>query len=1219
MSVKKFDKTITHDDMWLIIHAHIKEHGLSHDAIDSMDDFYRAGIPQIMTTVFKIENTIVNVRDKSLQDKSIAKIKFRVTFNNITMRNPITPGYSSGQELPIYPLQATLQDRTYSSNMDADAKVEAWAYTKDGNEIYRVAEKPGFRVAAIPTMVGTYLCNTYGKAKSALQAIKEDPDNPGAYFIRGGREWSIDNVESVAYNQDRAFENNWKTEIQRIELISKPGDTYQNSKQIILRLLNNGCITLEIGSALRDIQFPFYMIFRALGWATDKQMLDHILYQSVGYPNEDRKMDPLVARMYGILRVGMTANYDSKTQKFGSPTTIHTPIEVLQYLVKHMPKKSFDGIDLTKDQDMQQAINDFLRHMDEDFLPHIGMDEKSRPDKLRFLGLLINRMMLVHLGLREQTDRDSHAFKRVHRPGVSMAKTFKTHYGSVVSHLIKQFVKDFKAISFSSVNLINTLTVGFNGNDLERLLMQSITSGNKTNLKVDKHRTIVNRLSSQLLNRLNQTKVFSTIRMITSPGSDASKGSDRAKEMRMPHLSAQGHIDLVQSPDGGPKVGMQKQIAISAYITGYASSEVLKNKLLADTTRVTKLSAVHPYDVPRMRPVFVNGHWIGCTPDTSQLVEHYTRERRALRIDRYTTIQWDNEDDMVYFWVDYGRMRRPLVIVYNNIRDWQFLGLSEPAPPEKFEQFVSLTQTHLAKMRDKKMTTEDLLKQQIIEYITPGEQIRLDIAADITHLKQYVNDPLRQFTHCDIPEAMLGIAALTGVLANYNHTPRNTFQTSQVRQTGGKYVYNWASRIDKDTFLQYRVGRPLVHTRINSYIRDNGDTAMVAVMCYSGYNQEDSNAMNKTLGERLKFVGCQFNYEKVELEGSEMFAIPDSTRTTGIKNYANYSKLGKDGIVPNGTIVRKGDVLVGKIKRLPKNVAAERKVEYSDQSLVYKNEFDAQVHNVLIGKDDEAVTFVKIALKSIKPIIIGDKFSARSGQKGVCGILTNQSDMPFTEDGMAVDILINPHSFPKRMTVGQLYESGLGSICAARGATCDGTAFRKLEIDDLVAAFKRLGMDHFGRKRLYCGLNGAWIDSLIFVGPVYYQRLLKFVAKSIYAIDVGPTDIITRQPLDGKANQGGLRISELQRDVFLAHGAARTLSCKMFNDSDDFALHICRCGYRAICNLDADTYKCQKCGDSADINVVHSCWASKQLFMELNSMNIGTRTFLRPFTFYTQK
>jgi hypothetical protein len=242
--------------------------------------------------------------------------------------------------------------------------------------------------------------------------------------------------------------------------------------------------------------------------------------------------------------------------------------------------------------------------------------------------------------------------------------------------------------------------------------------------------------------------------------------------------------------------------------------------------------------------------------------------------------------------------------------------------------------------------------------------------------------------------------------------------------------------------------------------------------------------------------------------------------------------------------------------------------------------------------------------------------SGRSGQKGVASLMMPQSDMPFTASGLVVNLVMNPHSFPKRMTMGHLYEGGLGKICAARGVMCDGTYFRNIDQDQIVSEMRAMGCDYFGRERLFSGMFGTWIDSLIFTCPVYYQRLQKFVAKSVYSIDIGPTDIITRQPLDGKANQGGLRISELQRDVLLAHGCARFFSSKFFTDSDDFEVYYCRCGNVAVVNQQMGIYECHKCKDDADIYAIYSSWSSKQFFMELNAMHVGTQFKLEPFTFY---
>lgn len=967
---------INHDDAYLIIHQYITENGLSNHALESADDFVDNGIEEIIQKVFKINNIMKNERNKTPEDIAIKTIKYEVDITNIRLKPPMSAGYYSGHDDFLFPNEAHVKDRTYSNSMFIDAHLKATAYMHDGTEQTISDTVSNYRMSGIPTMVGSKVCNTYKQPRDTLIKLGHDPKDPGAYYIKSGREWSIDNIESICFNKPRIFNNNYRTEAQRLEYISKPGDTYQNSKEIILRLLNNECLTIEIVTKnLKTIQFPYYLIFRAFGWSTDKEMFDNILYISVGYPGaEVVKLEPVKEKMFDILKKAFVADYDTKTYKFSSTRNEHKQTDVLSFIVRHVPRDNYKELDFSKDEHLQQGINDFLVSMDEQFLPHIGMDETSRIQKLRFLARLINRMLCVNLGLIEQTDRDSYVDKRIHAPGVSLAKTFKTHYATIVTQIKKQLTKEFKTVSFKNVNLSIAFQSAVHGTDFERLLMQSITSGNKTELKVNRYKSIVNRLSSQLVDRKNMIKVLSTIRMIITPGGDSSKGSDRAKLMRMPHVSFHGFVCYIQSTEGGEKVGLHKQMAISASLTRGSSSEYLKQYLASDTKHFIPCDKITAYEMDSLAAVYVNGDWIGATKDSSEMVYHYTQLRRELKIDVFTSIEWYTDNDEILFWVDYGRIYRPIAIVYNNMRDWKRLGLKGPAHHSKFQQGDLLSPEIIEGIKTGQYTIGDLLKMQIIEFLTPGEQIRMDVAADINHLEQHRKNPLRQFTHRDVPEAMLGIAALTAPLGNYSQTPRNTFQTSQVRQTGGYYAHNWAYRVDKDTFLQYQVGLPIVDTRINNYIEPCGDEGIVAVMVYTGYNEEDSMIFCKATSELGKYNGCAFTFEKDELEKNETICIPDINKTLKIKKYANYSKLGKNGIVQCGTIIKPNDVIIGKVRALQKNIAIEKKKEFSDESVVYKMEFPSIVHSVIREKDDDGAEFVKIGFRSIKPIIIGDKF-----------------------------------------------------------------------------------------------------------------------------------------------------------------------------------------------------------------------------------------------------
>jgi DNA-directed RNA polymerase beta subunit len=226
------------------------------------------------------------------------------------------------------------------------------------------------------------------------------------------------------------------------------------------------------------------------------------------------------------------------------------------------------------------------------------------------------------------------------------------------------------------------------------------------------------------------------------------------------------------------------------------------------------------------------------------------------------------------------------------------------------------------------------------------------------------------------------------------------------------------------------------------------------------------------------------------------------------------------------------------------------------------------------------------------------------------------SDMMFTKDGIRPGIIVNPHALPSRMTIGQLYESQTGNWCAQKGTHADATIFKHVDIESMAEELESIGLNRYGYHRLYNGMTGEFIDTMIFMGPTYYQRLQKFVIDTVYSISQGPSDAITHQPLDGgRGKSGGIRIGEMERDVLASHGAARFMSEKFFDHSDGFTEYICRCGKAAIVNVKKNIYKCKYCKDNADIAAVATSWSSKLFVQEMETMNVGIRRHLTPFTY----
>lgn len=1184
-----FDNNLTNDDIFLVGDSEIDEKGLVHHHISSANDLYDIGIPQIIKQVFKLKFVVKDIKRSTIEEENIEHVIVKVTFSDVFINKPTMINYNSGKEEILYPIKALRNDRTYKSNLTVSVHIETTAVLKNGSDITNKATVKNFTLCRIPIMIGSKWCNTYKLSKEALMNLHEDPSDTGGYFIIDGNEWVIDCVENILFNKVRIFKNEgYGKEIMRAEFISKPGDFYLNSDQFIVRWLNDGQITIEIRrEKLKDIYIPFYLIYRLMGWNTDKQIFDNILFGDYESPLS-KNIDTFLLKAFNV-----------KYNDLSDSRYIYNQNEVLHYFAENIKDTSFHYLDVQENPENYKKIYHFLlEHMDIHFLQHMGTDKESRNKKLRFLSLVIRKMFLVKLNNMEPTDRDSYNSKRIHAAGTSYAKSFKTYFNaSIIQQMKRKIVKDLKSISYFQIDLAGSIRSSVHGADFEKSITQAITAGNRSEITVGK-RVRINRLSSQLLNRKNQLNVLSILRQVTATSTESAKQSERASEMRRVHLSFLGYICVAHSPEG-EKVGINKQLALFSFVTKATISADIKDILLSDD-EIYHIDTVDYEDIGfrNLSNVFINGDWIGCCENALYIAEKYRKRRRKFEISPEISIVWDNTQDEVYFWTDVGRVIRPLLIVYNNIQNPELFPKGK-----EFMQGIKLTKKHIDDLYAKRISSQDLLKENIIEYISAEEQENMLLAPSYEYLKDNQNNKTMQYTHCDIPQAQLGLTALTSPYANHNQVTRLQYQTSQCKQTCGRPAMNWPYRADKDTFLQYNCETPIVKTISSRYLYPNGSNCIVAIMTNGGYNQEDSVIINKGSIERGLFNGCKLTFKKVELDQREEFANPDITNTIDIKD-ACYDKL-TNGIIKVGSIVNKGDVIIGKIIKLPRN--SDDNYQYADRSIVYKENEPAIVHDVILDRNEKDERFCKVILRKVRPVDIGDKFSNRSGQKGVCGVLLREEDMPFTESGMKPSIIFNPLGIPKRMTIGQLYESLVGNWCAEKATMTDATIFRKVDIESIATELEDLGLNRYGYHRLYNGVTGEVIDTEIFMGPVYYQRLQKFTVDTQYAFSRGPSDAITNQPLDGKSSGGGLRIGEMERDVLCSHGVSRFLSEKFFNHSDGYTEYVCRCGKAAVVNIKRGIYKCVYCRDNADIVAYPTSWSSKLFMQEMETMNVGIR------------
>jgi len=1216
-------------DMIPFITAMISENGLVGHNLKNYNDLIEHGLDRIMTQLFDIYRPLRNDRTQTEADQKRESFILRIKFHTVQAGFPSCTTYLTGQFTDLFPNRARITGLPYSSPVTLGATVSVQALYKDGRIEERLSEIQPFQIGGFPTMVGSSRCHTHNTTWAGLKEMEEDPTDSGGYFIAKGGEWIVDSLENIRYNSPHFHTKMKPNEHVRAEFLSQPGGAFENSSQIRIRFMTNGQITVEINSTrFEKVKFPFFLIYRLFGMTDDGAITDTIVF-------DRNDTSPITAHMLGVLE-----------QAFQVADATFAPLinelnreRLVQMTAERVAKFLTNPAAYLSDENAIAYLNEDLLGsptkaggLDKVLLPHMGQGSESRIRKLQYLGLLIHKLILVHLGILPPTDRDSYRNKRVHGAGVSLAKAFKTQVNnSVVIPIIRAIRRDLKNNPWESITektLADTFRMALTTSDLNRAMEQAITSGNKT--IVVRRRAATNRVSSQALERKNGLNTFCALRMVvTQNAGNASKQTLRADMMRRVHPTCVGYICVASSADTGENVGMRKQLALTASICSAGDALPLKLRLLADpdmTPLVQVSSALMLRD--QLARVFVNGEWVGCARSASALVRRYRALRREGRgVDYHTTIYWDPTTNEVEFWLDVGRLWRPLLIVDNNIAEydaalraravWARADAatrgSEP-PLVEFVQNTRFTPAHVRAINEKKIKVSDLVREGVAEYITPEEHENCLVAQSIMDLRAARHNVLIQYSHVDVEQAIFGLAAHVSPFGNHTQPARITYETNQARQTGGWYALNFPYRIDKNRFFQFHNEIPLVKTYVHSLVPANGVNTIIAYASYGGDNQEDSAIINQASADRGLFSGAFFRNEKVELEKGESFCNPDALTTKNLKPGACYEKL-IDGFIAVGSVVRNGDVLVGRIAKIARQRAsADDRYLFTDRSIVYRLNEPAVVEEVLRprGANDESFGIVKLRFE--RPIRPGDKLSSRSGNKSIAALMLQQSDMPFTEDGLTPDIIINTHSFPTRMTIGQLIETTLGKACARKGVIADGTAF--LPVDHLAIAkdMKALGFRFNGRERMYNGKTGGYFDAAIFIGPTTEQRLQKFVLDDEQSVaGNGPTDATTGQPLGGKHVQGGLRLGEMENWGLESHGSMFNIFEKCSQDSDHRQMYICRvCGALAVYNEYHGIYECRTCGENADISVVDGSKSAILLHEELAAANISLRLGLRP-------
>ena len=1101
---------------------------------------------------------------------------------NVRIRPPII---ESNSEL-LSPKVARKRHLNYFSTIFADVQqivIKEDLITGDKEESIVGDLESNIPIGNIPIMVKSKYCTTSIK-QDLLGECKYDP---GGHFIVNGAEKVVMSIEKMVDNKILIFSKNDPTfvggKIYTAHINSRTDDWSENLQILSIKTKKNGSLSLY-SSQLSDI--PIFLLFRALGLETDEDIISNITY------------DLNDSQMVNLLR----SSVESCVNEENEPIT--NKVEAYEYLVTKLKRNKR----ITQTEEDVATIQRKLlldKILKVDCLPHLGNNLEK---KIRFFGLMIHKLLSVMLGREAEDDRDSFSNKRIETPGILLSQLFKQNWKKMLNEIGKIFKKKNQSDQ-TPINVVNQIKPTIIEQGIKTALATGIWGMNKSKKGV-----------AQSLQRISWILAISNLRRIMSPSLDSATSG--VTSIRHVNNIQMQFVCPVETPEG-QKIGIVKSLSMMSTITNQnlSQKDIIIN-ILDEIEGIYKIYEVSPLEMKSYGKIYLNGDWYAITKNLYTCYQELHNQKDKKVIDIETSVSMDFKKKEIYVFFDGGRLIRPLLKIKNNnlLLKKDNIKLVEKLllDVEKSKGWNQLlNDTNIISYEDIESSNYIMISEDLPAFEKNIENMNRKIEyTDKSQINRYGDYRYLNYTHLEFHRwTMLGVISSMIPFSNHNYSTKNIVMFSQIKQAIGLYLTSYKDRMDISQVL-YHPQVPIVVTEGMKYNKTMdlplGENVVVAIMSYTGYNQEDSLIINKCFVDRggFRVDTLKKYFSEIQKNPStsqdDIFVKPDRNKVTGMKQ-ANYEKLNEDGYAPEETIIDNDDAIIGKVS--PINPTGNNNKVYKDSSEIFKSNVRGaidRVHTNIYSNDGYEQYNMRVRMERV--LTMGDKLSSRHGQKGTAGIILPQKDMPFTEEGIVPDIIMNPHGIPSRMTVAQLIECLSSKIGAIDGKFVDGTPFNNYDVKDLPNILKKLGYSPYGTEKMYCGITGKEIETQIFIGPTYYSRLKHMVLDKVHSRARGPRQALTRQPLEGRARDGGLKIGEMEKDSMIAHGASQFLKERMMETSDIVTVHVCDdCGLFASKSPDNNFYVCKSCNNTNRISMVNMPYACKVFFQELMSVNILPR------------